>query len=110
MTAITPREEEGVRTVRRPASAAPVGPIPEGEIHVSRRRHAADAVMPDRHAGIRPQTILIIVIVLAGVWFAVRGADPTVVVQVLGGIGASRLAAEGRLQGARRAVHATGRR
>ena len=77
---------------------------------MSRWRHASDAVMPDRHAGTRPQTILIVVIVLAGVWLAARGVDPKVVVQVLGGIGIRRLAAEGRAPCSRRFVRASGRR
>ncbi|MFE9413895.1 hypothetical protein ACFYN0_34695 [Streptomyces sp. NPDC006704] len=61
--------------------------------------------MPAPHAGARPQAVLVIVIVivLAGVWLAARGADPTVVVQVLGGLGVSRLAAGSRVRRTRAA-------
>ncbi|MGW0902915.1 hypothetical protein [Streptomyces sp. NPDC002853] len=53
--------------------------------------------MPEPHAGTRPETILIIVIILASAWLAARGADPAAIVQVLGGVGVSGVAAGGRL-------------
>ena len=81
-------------------------PIPKGEIHVSRRRQAAGVAMPEPHAGTRPETILIIVIILASAWLAARGADPAAIVQALGGVGVSGVAAGGRLQQARRATPA----
>ncbi|MGW6521732.1 hypothetical protein [Streptomyces sp. NPDC054962] len=77
---------------------------------MSRTHHAAGAARPEPHPATRPETILIIVIVLASAWLASGRIDPAVIAQVLGGVGVSGAAAGSRLRRARRATPSAGGR